>query len=69
MLRDLLARLEKTALIVTHDLQEAIYLAHRVLFLEAGCIVADLRSYEVLGSELPSVKEYVNAVHRFEAAG
>ena len=69
MLRDLLARLGKTALIVTHDLQEAIFLAHRVLFVNAGSIVADLPSHEVLGSQLPAVKEYVQAVNRFEAAG
>ncbi len=69
MLRDLLARLGKMALIVTHDLQEAIFLAHRVLFVDVGRIVADLPSHEVLRSELPAVREYVQAVNRFEAAG
>ncbi len=69
MLRDLLATLEKTALIVTHDLQEAIFLAHRVLFVDAGRVVADLPSHEVLASQVPAVREYVRAVNRFEAAG
>ncbi len=68
MLRDLLARLHKTALIVTHDLQEAIFLAHRVVFVDAGRIVADLASHDVLSSAIPAVAEYVRAVNRFEPA-
>ena len=69
MLRDLLARLGKTALIVTHDLQEAIFLAHRVVFIDAGKVQADLPSHEVMGSQMAGVREYVHAVQRFEAAG
>jgi osmoprotectant transport system ATP-binding protein len=69
MLRDLLARLGKTALIVTHDLQEAIFLAHRVIFIDAGKVAADLPSHAVLTSDIPGVREYVKAVNRFEAAG
>ena len=68
MLRELLQRLGKTALIVTHDLQEAIFLAHRVIFVDAGRVVADLSSHEVLASQLPAVAEYVRAVNRFEPA-
>ncbi len=68
MLRDLLGRLGKTALIVTHDLQEAIFLAHRVVFIDAGKVIADLPSHDVLHSTLPAVAEYVRAVHRFEPA-
>ena len=68
MLRDLLATLQKTALIVTHDLQEAIFLAHRVIFLDSGHIVADLASHDVLHSTIPAVAEYVRAVNRFEPA-
>ena len=41
-LRDLLAKLKKTALLVTHDLDEALYLAHRIIFLDQGTVVADL---------------------------
>ena len=69
MLRDLLARLGKTALIVTHDLQEAIFLAHRVVFIEAGRVQADLASHAVMESNIEGVRAYVRAVQRFEAAG
>ncbi len=66
MLRDLLARVGKTVLLVTHDLDEALYLAQRVVFLEAGAIVADLPAAEVLTiSQNPHVRTYVEAVHRF----
>jgi len=68
MLRDLLKRLGKTAVIVTHDLQEAIFLAHRVIFIDAGNVQADMPSHEVLKSTIPGVHEYVQAVQRFEAA-
>ena len=64
MLRDLLARVGKTVLLVTHDLDEALYLAHRVVFLEAGEIVADLAPNEVLQSQNPHVRSYIDAVHR-----
>ena len=73
MLRDLLARLNreapapdkaKTALLVTHDLDEALYLATRILFLEQGKVVADLAAAEVLHSGNPHVQAYVAAVHR-----
>jgi osmoprotectant transport system ATP-binding protein len=68
MLRELLSRLRITALIVTHDLQEAIFLAHRVILLERGEVVADLASYAVLESQIPFVQQYVHAARRFEAA-
>jgi osmoprotectant transport system ATP-binding protein len=64
MLRDLLARVGKTVLLVTHDLDEALYLAQRVVFLDAGEVVADLAAGEVLRSENPHVRGYVGAVHR-----
>jgi osmoprotectant transport system ATP-binding protein len=64
MLRDLLGKVQKTVLLVTHDLDEALYLAGRVVFLEAGSVVADLASGEVLASDNPHVKDYVSAVHR-----
>ncbi len=69
MLRDLLRRVRKTVLIVTHDLDEALYLAERVVFLEEGSVVADLPANEVMQSALPAVQEYVRAVHRVEEAG
>lgn len=64
MLRELLARVGKTVLLVTHDLDEALYLAGRVVFLEAGEVVADLKASEVMGSENARVREYVRAVRR-----
>jgi osmoprotectant transport system ATP-binding protein len=64
MLRELLRRLGKTALIVTHDLEEALYLADRVVLLEAGRVVADLRADEVRESEIAQVRAYVAATHR-----
>ena len=64
MLRDLLQRVGKTVLLVTHDLDEALYLAQRVVFLEAGEVVADLPAADVLQSENPHVRGYVAAVHR-----
>ncbi|MBB5315395.1 ATP-binding cassette domain-containing protein [Tunturibacter empetritectus] len=64
MLRDLLKKVGKTVLLVTHDLDEALYLARRVVFLSEGAVVADLAAEEVLQSENPHVKDYVQAVHR-----
>jgi osmoprotectant transport system ATP-binding protein len=64
MLRDLLRGVNKTVLLVTHDLDEALYLAERVIFLADGEVVADLPAEEVLKSENPHVKDYVSAVHR-----
>jgi osmoprotectant transport system ATP-binding protein len=64
MLRDLLVRVGKTVLLVTHDLDEALYLAQRIVFLEAGEVVADLPTADVLASPNPHVRNYVQAVHR-----
>ena len=68
MLRDLLTRLHKTALIVTHDLPEAIFLAERVVFIHDGRVQADLASPDVMHSPIAGVAEYVRAVNRFETA-
>jgi len=64
MLRDLLQRVGKTTLIVTHDLDEALYLADRVVLLEAGRIVADLAASDVRTSQNEAVRAYVAATHR-----
>jgi osmoprotectant transport system ATP-binding protein len=68
MLRDLLARVGVTTLIVTHDLEEALYLAERVVLLEAGRIVADLASAEVRRSGNEAMRAYVVATERSTAA-
>ena len=64
MVRELLERVGKTVVLVTHDLDEALYLAKRVVFLSEGAVVADLAAGEVPTSENKDVKEYVRAVHR-----
>jgi osmoprotectant transport system ATP-binding protein len=64
MLKDLLGRVRKTVLLVTHDLDEALYLADRVVFLDHGEVAADLPVAEVMGSANASVQRYVAAVHR-----
>jgi osmoprotectant transport system ATP-binding protein len=68
MLRELLRRVGKTTLIVTHDLDEALYLADRVVLLEAGRVVADLAATEVRTSEVVAVRAYVAATHRGDGA-
>lgn len=64
MVRDLLKRTGVTALIVTHDLDEALYLADRVVLMEGGAVVADLARDEVRSSENEAVRTYVAATHR-----
>ncbi len=71
MLRGLLGRLRdrgkpKTVLLVTHDLDEAMYLADRIVLVCDGAIEADLTPAEFLKSQRPSVAEYVAAFHRGE---
>ncbi len=64
VLLELMQRMHKTVLLVTHDLDEAIYLASRIVLLEDGRIVADLPSEEFLESQIPAVHAYTRAVHR-----
>jgi osmoprotectant transport system ATP-binding protein len=66
LLRDLLARARKTVLLVTHDLDEALYLAERIVLISAGRVAADLRADEFLASPAQEVQEYVRAFHRGE---
>ncbi len=63
MLKDLLGRVRKTVLLVTHDLDEALYLADRVVFLDRGEVVADVAAGDVMQAEHPYVREYIAAVH------
>jgi osmoprotectant transport system ATP-binding protein len=64
MLRALLERLNKTVLLVTHDLDEALYLASHIVLMEGGKLVANLPANEFLTSQIPAVLSYVRAVHR-----
>ncbi|HEX3436172.1 MAG TPA: ATP-binding cassette domain-containing protein [Pseudacidobacterium sp.] len=68
MLRALLQRLKKTVLLVTHDLDEALYLASRIVLLEEGRIVANLPAEKFLDADLPAVKQYAQAFKRREAS-
>jgi osmoprotectant transport system ATP-binding protein len=68
MLRGLLERVGKTVLLVTHDLDEALYLAERVVFLDGGEVVVDLPAGEILRSENLYVRNYIQAVHRSVSA-
>jgi osmoprotectant transport system ATP-binding protein len=66
MLRDLLARLKKTVLLVTHDLDEALYLADRIVLLSDGKLIADLNSKDFLHATQPEVLSYIRAFRRGE---
>jgi osmoprotectant transport system ATP-binding protein len=64
MLLALLRDVKKTVLLVTHDLNEALYLAQRIVFLEDGRVTADLAAGDVPGSANEDVQRYVAAVRR-----
>ena len=66
MIRNLLHRLKKTVLLVTHDLDEALYLADRIVLIEEGKVAANLRRDELMRSTLPAISAYVHAYHRGE---
>jgi osmoprotectant transport system ATP-binding protein len=64
MVRELLRRTGVTTILVTHDLDEALYLADRVVLLEDGAVVADLARDEVRESTNEAMRAYVAATHR-----
>jgi len=70
MLRDLLRKLaapaKKTVLLVTHDLDEALYLADRIVLLESGRLVANFDPAAFLRSDQPEIVSYIRAFHRGE---
>jgi osmoprotectant transport system ATP-binding protein len=66
MLRALLARLRKTVLMVTHDLDEALYLGDRLVLLEEGKVIANLGPDAFMASNQPEIQDYVRAFHHGE---
>jgi osmoprotectant transport system ATP-binding protein len=66
MLRDLLARLKKTVLLVTHDLDEALYLGGRIVLLSDGRLVASMKPEEFMQATKAEIVAYVGAFHRGE---
>ena len=58
---ELVARLGKTALFVTHDLQEALRVGTRIGLLVGGRLVADAPPETFLKLDYPAVREYVQA--------
>jgi osmoprotectant transport system ATP-binding protein len=63
VLRDLATQLQKTMLVVTHDLAEALFLADEIVLVEGGHIAAQLPATEFMTATDPAVAEYVRAVH------
>jgi osmoprotectant transport system ATP-binding protein len=64
LLRSLLGRLKMTVLLVTHDLDEALYLGDRIVLLGEGKLIANLSPEEFVTSTHPEVEAYVRAHHR-----
>ncbi len=58
---ELVARLGKTALFVTHDLREALRVGTRIGLLVGGRLVADAPPETFLKLDCPAVREYVQA--------
>src|SRR6202790_3609900 len=66
MLRGLLRNLHKTVLLVTHDLDEALYLADRIVLLDQGRLIANLTPEEFMRSSRAEIQSYIRAFHRGE---
>jgi osmoprotectant transport system ATP-binding protein len=63
MMRELMVHMQKTVLLVTHDLDEALYLADRIVLLSNGKVIADLAPETFLQSTVPEVQSYLRAFH------
>jgi len=56
---DLAQKLGVTALVVSHDMRSALKVAHRLVVLESGKIVADCRPEEIKNSPLAIIQEFL----------
>ena len=68
MLLALLNQLDLTVLLVTHDLDEALTLADRIVLLRDGRVVADLAADEFQNSDVDEVRAYRRAFHRRDSS-
>ena len=64
MLLDLLKRLSTTVLLVTHDLDEALYIADNIVLLSEGKVVANLTRDEFMQSTQAEIVAYARAFRR-----
>jgi osmoprotectant transport system ATP-binding protein len=64
VLKQTLERVKTTVLIVTHDLQEALYLADHIAFIDCGKAVVVMRAADVMLSDMDVVRRYVAATTR-----
>jgi osmoprotectant transport system ATP-binding protein len=62
-------RLEKTIVIVTHDIHEAVMLATRIALVDAGKITGSFSPEEFLRSNEPAAAAYREQVRELESAG
>ena len=61
-------RLQKTIVIVTHDLREALFLGNRIALLEAGTLVGTFSKAEFIQSPDERVRKYIAAFDTAEDA-
>jgi osmoprotectant transport system ATP-binding protein len=66
LLNELPGQLRKTVLLVTHDLDEALYLANRIVLMDTGRLIANLEPAAFLRSSQPEIVSYIRAFHRGE---
>ncbi len=64
MVLALFRSMQKTVVLVTHDLDEALFLADRILLLEDGGCIADLPPDAFLASQQAEIRSYIRAFHR-----
>ncbi len=68
MLRNLLKSLHTTVMLVTHDLDEALFLAQRIVLLGDGKVIANLPRDRFLRSAQPEIVAYAHAFHRGQSS-